>query len=399
VDTSLVVVDEQPDGTARYRLPETLRQYAQQTLAASGGGETVAQRHAAYFLSWAEAGQASLHLPRHRTAARVQRLEAEHDNLRAGLRFWTDRGQVEQGLRLALAIWDFWFRQGYVTEGRTRLAALLGRVEGAAGGSPRVAPTTHGLALLAASRLAHRQGDGPSARAGARQAAALWRALGDRRCVAEALGIQALAARDEGAHAEARQCMEESLALWREIGDRQGVARSTEMLATVAHAAGDLAAARRLYDEGIALLRAEDDGYFLVRYFLAWALQDRGRLALEEGDPAAARALGAESLAIRRRHGDTAGIVYALSLLAGVAAVEGQPRRALCLTSVITTQSETGFGLGPLYGAWLDRWLAPARRALSPEALHAAGAEGRTMTLEQAVAYALEDAPDAPDAP
>ena len=126
VDQSLVVAEAQPDGTARYRLLETLRQYARQRLAAGADAGRRYDRHAAHYLALAEDAE-----PRTGGAsdpdahAQLARLEAEHDNLRAALRWWAARGRAEPGLRLAGALRQFWYRGGHLTEGRAWLATFL----------------------------------------------------------------------------------------------------------------------------------------------------------------------------------------------------------------------------------------------------------------------------------
>jgi len=145
LDKSLVTADEQPDGTARYRLLETVRQYAQERLAAGGEAEVVQRRHAAFFLGLAEA--AAPELLGGRQTAWLDRLEREHDNLRAALEWLTERGAVEAGLRLGNAVGPFWLTRGYLQEPRERLERLLA-LPGAEGTSlrARVLVGTAGLA-------------------------------------------------------------------------------------------------------------------------------------------------------------------------------------------------------------------------------------------------------------
>ena len=116
VDQSLVVVDAAGGGTARYGLPETLRQYARARLAASGEAEAVHRRHAACYLALAEQGEPALRGPHQ--GAWLDRLETEHDNLRQALGWFQARGQAEPGLRLGAALWPYWSARRFVAEGR-----------------------------------------------------------------------------------------------------------------------------------------------------------------------------------------------------------------------------------------------------------------------------------------
>ena len=121
-DRSLVVAEARADGTARYRLLETLRQYARQKLAASGEEDATRARHAAHYLALAE--QAAPATPAGDVAA-LDRLEREHANLREALRWWAGRGEAEPGLRAATALSWFWGMRGHRTERREWLAHFL----------------------------------------------------------------------------------------------------------------------------------------------------------------------------------------------------------------------------------------------------------------------------------
>ena len=137
VDQSLVVADAAADGTARFVLPETLRQYAQERLAASGEAAAVRSRHAAYYLALAEASRPPF--AEHHDRAWLARLEREHDNLRAALA-WTRpgggaperQGEPETGPRLAAALWRFWWQRGHFTEGLGWLERMLSAPAGPA---------------------------------------------------------------------------------------------------------------------------------------------------------------------------------------------------------------------------------------------------------------------------
>ena len=155
-DKSLVVA-EQRDGHSRYRLLETVRQYARERLVESGGGEAVRERHRDYFLALAE--EAEPKLMGAEQAEWLQRLEEEHENLRAGLDWSLAEAGSGGGLRLCGALQRFWITRGHLSEGREWCARVLGK----AGGEERT--PERAKALNAAGALAYYQGDYPAARA------------------------------------------------------------------------------------------------------------------------------------------------------------------------------------------------------------------------------------------
>src|SRR5205823_6185366 len=124
VDKSLVLAEPNVDGVARYRLLEMLRQYGQERLAASAPAEVVRRRHAMFFRELVEAAESKLAGPEQ--AESLERLEQEHDNLRAALQWCLDTRDAEMGLRLAGAAWRFWLVRGYLSEGSRWLTEVLG---------------------------------------------------------------------------------------------------------------------------------------------------------------------------------------------------------------------------------------------------------------------------------
>jgi tetratricopeptide (TPR) repeat protein len=215
----------------------------------------------------------------------------------------------------------------------------------------------------------------------------LWRRTGDRRGLARALDRLALAALEEGAHEEARTLLEESLALFRSVGDRRSMGRALDRLGQAAYTSGDLTTARIRYEESIALHRADGDDQ------IAGPLCNLAWLYLDLGNVTAARARGRECLAVQRASMARVAIERSLDLMAGVAAAEGYPERALRLASASATlRKAMGMTLTPQAQAKLRRQLDALRLVLAADACAQAWAAGQAMSLEQAVAYALEEA-------
>jgi predicted ATPase/class 3 adenylate cyclase len=417
VEKSLVGFEE-PGGEARYRLLETIRQYAHERLVESAEVEALQDRHQQYYLRLAEAAEPQLTGPDQ--TRWLARLEADHDNLRAAFDRTTAGNGGEAALRLAVALWRFWYVRGYSSEGRERLALVLSK-------AVAVDPTaSRAKALNGAGALAFLQGDYGAARSLYEESLAIWRALGERQGIAASLGNLGLLAHRQANFAAARTLHEESLAIRRELGSPQGIAASLSSLGLVADSQGDSAAARALHEESLAIRRelgdrlgiaiclnnlgnvAQAEGEYPAaralyeeslaikrelgdRRGIATSLNNMGNVANEQGEYLAARALFEESLAIRRELGDQLGAAESLEGLGELARATGRPARAIRLWGATSAVRERiGAPLTPEEHADQERLLAAARAALGEEAFAAAWAAGRAMPLEQAIAAALE---------
>src|SRR5205085_1994646 len=223
--------------------------------AARGEAEVLRGRHAAYYLALAE--QAEPALTGAEQAGWLERLEREHNNLRAALRWAQDGGEGEIGSRLAAALWRFWYVRGHLSEGRTWLESFLGpatsRPTSAEQGTGSAA--TQARALIGAGVLANIQGDYARAAAWCDDSLSLYRNLGDQRGMAMALNILGDIAAKRGDDARALALSEESLAVYRELGDRRGVAVALNNLGAVLLHRGDHARAAVLCAESLAVNR------------------------------------------------------------------------------------------------------------------------------------------------
>ncbi len=298
-DKSLLHAEER-DGTTRYRLLETVRQYARDRLLESGEAQRWRDRHLAYFLALAE--KAEPQLMRADQRAWLDRLETEHDNLRSALTWSSaEGGDAVSGLRIAGALWWFWFVRGYFGEGRRWLSALL-----AAAPEGRAA-AERAKALAGAAGLARQQGDYATARWLYEQSLALRRELGDERGVAAVRAELGLIGFHLGEYAAARVLLNDSIAALRELGDRQGLAMALNSLGMITMDEGDYAAARLLYKESVAIRRELGD-----RHGIAMTVNNLGVIASHQGDYVAGSALFEEGLAIRRELGDRRGVALTL---------------------------------------------------------------------------------------
>jgi predicted ATPase/DNA-binding winged helix-turn-helix (wHTH) protein len=375
-DKSLVV-PEQGDAQTRYRLLETVRQYARDRLEDSGGSAAARVRHRDYYLALAE--EADPKLRGAEQAEWLQRLEEEHENLRAGLAWSVAEAGTGGGQRLCGALRRFWWTRGHLSEGRQWCTRVLGRT-----GAERTRERAN--VLNAAGVLAFYQGDYPAARALEEESLAIRRELGDRSGIAGSLGNLGNVASGQGDYPAARTLYEESLAIRRELGDPSGIANSLGNLGNVALYQGDYPAARALDEESLAIRRELGD-----RFGIAVSLSNLGQVAYEQGDYPAARALDEESLAIRRELGDRIGIFYALEGLAAVvASLRDSLRAARIWGATERLRAEIGTPRPQNEMPGYDRYVAAARIASGDDAaFDSAWQEGRCLTLDQAIDLAL----------
>jgi len=320
VDKSLVAIDRRAD-RPRYRMLETLRQYAAERLteAEAGGTAAVRTRHLDWAVELAAMGEVKLQGEEQATWLGV--LDEEHDNMRAALDWAAESGRVEHGLRLAAALVRFWEIRGYLRQGRARLEAFASEAEGPA--------VLRAKALNAAAVLAQRQGDVAGARRSYQECLVVQRAQDDRVGIATALHGLANLAVNDGDLVTARALFEENLAVARELGSARMEAASMMNLGVVAHAAfmrghRDVADAgpdaHRFYRAALAAYEALGDGYGQ-----ALALENLATLTrLHPGDWQAARQLHEQCLAIRRSLGDRLGIADSARYIALIALRTGE---------------------------------------------------------------------------
>lgn len=372
-EKSLVVPGGDHTDEMRCRLLEPIRQYALHYLETSGEAIAVQERHAQFFLAFAEAAEAYLETPNQ--AVWLERLERDHDNLRAALRWFASRREIACGLRLASALWMFWFIRGYVPEGRERFAELLAL---AGDGVPAAVCAS---ALNNAGFLGRYASDYASARPLIAESLRIRRELGDVKGTADSMANLGYVTLQLGDYTAACAAYQESLELNRTVGNGQGIADALSHLAIAAAYKNDLAHARALNEESLALWRELGDGQGV-----SWALHQLGNIILRQGENEAAQAIFKESLRIARSLGLRWGIAWSLEDAARLAALQGLPGRALRLAGCAASlRRRIGMPLPPRERAEFDATLVPSRHALGETASAAAWAEGEAMAVEQVV--------------
>ena len=383
VDQSLLVRRDGPEGEEatgpRFAMLETVREYALERLRESGEEEQIRCRHAAYFLALAERTETGLRAPI--DAGALDRLAAEHDNLRAALDRFERAGDAEGGLRLAGALWRFWYSRSHRAEGHGWLARLLAAADG-------VAPAVRAKALVGLGNLAHGARSDERAVAPLTEGLALWRQLGDPRETAEALVMLGIKFENRGAYDEAIPLLAEAETLFRDLGAEPWVAVARHHLGVLAFGRGDLARAATLLDEAVAMHRALG-GEGTSPGWLASALNDRGVVARALGDHARAAALHAESLVLWQREGTLEGVADALANVATLAQTRGEAARAARLFGAAAALGEAlGYAFELPERAAHERAVAALRDELGVDGFAAARDAGRGLALGAAVAEA-----------
>ncbi len=315
IEHSLLRQTAEPDGEPRYRMLETLREYARDRLDASGERDAIQRRHAAFFLALAETDAPGLTGPA--PATWLERLDRDTDNLRAALRRSLDRGDIDASTRLGAAMWRFWERRNALIEGRAQLAAML-----ALPSDPALI-AARSSALTGAAALAALQADYDQATRHGEDALAGWRQLGDQRGIARALLGLATVARYQDDYARAESLGDESLVAFRSIDDRWGIGHVLANLGMVAWVQGDHVTGTARYEDALGHLRAvgDDAGVFEVTLEL-------GKGASDAGDQTRATGLLEQCLALSETMGDGASRGEALTELGVVAQRQGDHARS-----------------------------------------------------------------------
>jgi predicted ATPase/class 3 adenylate cyclase len=369
VDKSLVRHTDE-----RFWTLETIREYATERFEDSGEAEELRRRHAEHFLALAEEAEPNLGAS---SVEWLDRLEREHDNLRAALDRLEALGETELVLRLAGAASRFWYLKGHLEEGRRRLESALRMDE-----RPTAA---RAKALNGAALMALNTGDTATTELRAEEALALHRKLGDTWGTANARLMLAHVADNQRDFARAKQLYEESARAFRELDDEHYALLAAYNLAWAYEELGDAERARAQHEDNLGRARAlhneRMEAASLAR--LAINLLDRGRL--EEAAP-----MLKESLRIDLNLGDPLEIALILRKCAYALALEGRAATAAHIFSRALALLEE-IGARPGWIAELnEKTLSAIRAQLNEAAFADAWEQGRELTLDEAVALALD---------
>jgi predicted ATPase/DNA-binding CsgD family transcriptional regulator len=421
VDKSLVVLDPEVLGQARYRMLDTIRKYAALRLAQAGESAAVRLRFRDYALRTAEhnvaVGMARIPAPWATRVDVFRRYDVDAGNVTRVLNWCLEAGDAEAGLRICIAVSPCWIVWGTFGEGGEWLRSLLALdmtavpawVQGAAtvaraqlalSSDPAAASSlaTDGLklcresgdgywtavALNLISEIALHTGRTDEAEASADEALAVAQAAGDGWNEGYALGTRAAIAAQQGKLREAEQLAAASVAVMRRIDQQWGAARALLGLGDLARFRHHPGEAHGWYVEALAILREIG-----ARPEIARCLAGMGRVAMDLGATEQARRHLTRSLRLSHATGARISVARGLEAFAALAGHESRPELAVQVAAAATALRETA-GLPPLAGARTESYLAPARRLLGDAAVARLWASGRAMTSEAAVALALD---------
>jgi predicted ATPase len=424
VNKSLLKQEEGVGGEPRFVMLETIHEYAREKLQGSGEAEEVRRLHAEYFLALAEEAEPAVEGAQQ--PAWVERLEEEHDNIRTALSWSLGQGQdPELALRMGAALGEFWNLRGHYGEVRRWFEEALAK------SSP--APTAaRARALQRVSWLAYLQGDLDRAEEASEEGLALeglelFRTGGGDSTAAELQRVLGMVVGNRGELERETELLEESLALSREVGSLRGMALSFLCLGAAWRQRGELERATQLLEEALTMFRETGEQALIAAVlnhlgftflfqgdlerakatseeaaamfrlqkhtsYLSDALDNLGWVALLRGDSERARALYIESMQLCLERGDKLGAHEDLEGLACVAAARGETERAARLFGASEALHEA-MGIPQESGerALQEPYLATARSQLDERSWQEVWAEGRAMTLDEAISYALEE--------
>jgi predicted ATPase/class 3 adenylate cyclase len=390
VEKSLVRQREGIDGEPRFAMLETIREYATERAIERGSRDRLLAAHAQAFADLASSAE----IMGAEKRLWLDRLEEDHDNLRAAIAWSVESGEAELALRLTSHLWRFWQMRGYLAEGIERVELALA-LPGAADH-----PALRADALSAAAGLTYWQADAERSRAYYEQEIDARRAIGDRSGLAEALyghsftwSIQHPINIDAASAQKAIESIDAALAIFRELGDEGGIGRCEWALANMFYSRNDIPAAREHAQRALEVFERLQDDFMIGWTAFTLALGAVVDEYSTEGGSAQlrdeARSWLRRALGIFSAAGDVSGYTLVIDTLGLVAYRGGDRERGARLSGVVRNlERVTGTGLNFWNRGVLD--YVPQEVYASPE-LVAAVAEGEALSLDDAVAYALSD--------
>lgn len=385
INKSLVIVDERSgnaEGEIRYRMLETIREYTREKLHEAIENDGVGRRHLEFFVNLAEEIQSKVEHADQRYS--LDRLESEIDNLRLALDKALDSHDIIAALRLFSVLGDlrrFWTTRAHYHEGVERLKKILGHSDATQSTPARL------KALNTFFHMLWQSGELKDVQPLMEEALALGIQLGDRRDTAFTLWYLGLCATGRGDYSLALAYLDQSLEMWRELQDTKYMGWSFGFLGEVAMLQGDAERAETLYEQAIPLLNEAKD-----YIFLALPIRRLGQLAMIQGNLLKAMAFTKESLQNNWAMRDYRGVGACLAILGALSAAQAQDDRAAKLFGAVEVVLE--FIQVPLFlfdQQQYEHNVSQLRGTLDAPAFARAWMEGRMMTTEQAVAYALKE--------
>lgn len=374
VEKSLIVMDAQGE---RYRMLETVREYALAKLARCGGEPAVRERHFAHYLALAEAAKAELTGPEQ--ALWLARLDRERENILLAHSHAGSPGKgPEPGLRLANSVKLYWINRGLLELGHRVTSEALART------APADRTFLRCRGLYEAGQLCSYMGRYDEARRDLEESLAIARERGDERAAGIVLQPLGMAALGQGDVVAARRYLEQAFAL-AEDGDPRALAAAANELGQIHRVEGDVPAAQALYERALAIARDLGD-----RETIAIALLNMAMLRAQQGDGAGARGLLLQAFDIAAEIGSRRMTQSALEVAAGLAATESAWTEAARLYGGAVAQArDTGLRREPADEAFLAPLMTRVRQSLG-ERYEALEAQGRALSDAQATRAARD---------
>jgi predicted ATPase/DNA-binding winged helix-turn-helix (wHTH) protein len=373
IEKSMVVVEANGE---RYRLLDTVRQYACERLDESGDGDSARERHLAFYLAFAEKAWPELSGPKQ--GEWFTRLDLERENLLVA-HAWCGRAEdsAELGLRLVFALLNYWIHRGGLELGFRVTVEALTR-------TPARRSLDRCRALYVAAKLARCLGQYADAQRYVEEDLSIAREIGDGESVAKALRMLGEQCCAEGQHSEAHSYLEEGIALTRQLEQKRPLSQALLELADLYRLEEDFDAAEPLYEESLALAREVGDLRNIVFDLLSLA-----SVSVARGSGERTPQMLLEALAIIEQIGSKPLGAYLLLVSAGFAAFLGEWRRAAQLYGTgVVQHAQLVFHPEPAEEAFLVPLLARAREALGTAAFAAAEAAGRALSYDTALGEA-----------
>lgn len=369
------------EGGSRFFMLETIREYASERLAEAPNAHEIAMRHGGFFLALVE--RAEPELLGADQAIWLDTLEQEHDNLRAAIAWAGEHGEIETALLLGGALWRFWQIRGHLREAAMRLQNLLvlpGSAEH---------PEAKARALEAAGGIFYWMADWENAQRYYSECLELRRVLGDRPGLAEALYnlsfIYSIPSPPQRDLERGQELLEEAAQLYREVGDQRGEAKVLWAISSNHEVSNEWQLSLDNAEQALELFRKADD-----RFSAGWALHSIGLAAVGLGKLERARSALEQALDLFGGAGDLTGIALVLNDFALLEMQEGEHERATRLRgAALKVEQQSGGGLVSNYDAYLPwKMEETLRRAVTDAVYEKLLAEGDSMSIDQAVAYA-----------
>jgi len=376
IEQNLLAAKDQREGDPRFQMLEVVREFAREALTESGEANVVNQRHAEYYCALGEAAEPQLEAAQ--SADWLNRLENDHDNLRAALN-WAAENYSTLGQRLAGAIWRFWWLHGHIREGCDQLGLFLSLSD--------TADKVQAKMLSGAGQLNRLKGSRELARSYTEEGLLLARATGDKKSAALSLQRLGFLRLDDGEIAEARPLLEEGLQFALDLGDKQVLGMLYNGLGELSRLQEDFDRAADFYLKALAFNREAGD-----RVRQTTNLINLGATALAQDDFKTADSYYREGLTIASNMDDMNGTLYCLEGIAGAYWAVKKPQAAAKLLGAADGQrTANNLFIEPADRLLYDRSVTRIREALTEKVFSSLFSEGSRMKLDEAVALALSE--------